>query len=141
MKPIWKILIVVFFVFLGLFGGVFILIGSIVLHENDHRVETTAVISRIETGMLQSDHDVYVSYTVDGKDYETRSNVYDSRYYEGKEIKVFYDPENPEKIYGDTKLLGTIFIIIGSFVSSIAVIYIILMIVLSFISGRRRTVT
>lgn len=103
-----------------LFGAVFLAVGIYIsCFSTKGLVETTGVIDRIETRIetnhagSDEDHDVYVSYTVDGQSYTSLSNVYSSSYRVGKEIKIFYDPNDPAVIRGDGKLLGMIFAGIG----------------------------
>ena len=66
-------------------------------------------------------YDVFVSYDVNGEEYESRLNGYSSSFYEGKEVDIYYDKDNPNKI-GIKSLnlvflifpgLGLIFFIIG----------------------------
>ena len=59
------------------------------------------------------EHDVYVAYSVDGKEYNALSDTYSSSYFEGKEITIFYNPDNPAQIHGDSKLLGIILMAIA----------------------------
>ena len=85
--------------------------------------ETTATITKIEetwrgyndeTMEDEYDYEVYVKYTVDGKEYEGKADTYDGSYAEGKEITVFYDPSNPADIHGDSGFLGFVMIGIGA---------------------------
>ena len=83
--------------------------------------ETTAVIEKIdeiydgtdEDGMTRYRYDVYVVYTVDGKEYHGVSDFYSGTYKEGKRIKIFYNPDDPEQIHGDSFGAGIYCMIIG----------------------------
>lgn len=52
---------------------------------------------------------MYVTYSVDGKKYESKLNGYSASFYEGKEIEIYYDKENPSKI--GVKSLDLLFLI------------------------------
>lgn len=108
-------------------GIIIIIVGVIVkntIYNYDNKIETTGIITEISYHRDIDDnreYDVYVSYTVEGKKYETKLNGYSSNFYEGKEIKIYYDKDNPNKI-GMKSLellflifpgIGTIFLIIG----------------------------
>ena len=77
-------------------------------------VETTAKITRIDktfTGydndnIEQYEYEVYVSYTVDGKEYNEKSDYYSPSYTEGQEIKISHDPSNPSKMLADSGKFG-----------------------------------
>ena len=93
--------------------------------------ETTATITKIEENWRgyneetmedEYDYDVYVKYTVDGKEYEGKADTYDGSYVEGKEITVFYNPSNPADIHGDSGFLGIIMIAAGAVLAIAGVI-------------------
>lgn len=108
-------------------GIVFVLIGGIIclnIFNYENKIETVGIITQISS-YRDSDGDinyeVYVSYNVNGKEYESRLNSYSSSFYEGKEINIYYDKDNPNNI-GVKSLdllflifpgLGLIFIILG----------------------------
>ena len=81
----------------------------------------TAVIDHVDETWVgttgdegsEYEYDVYVKYTVDGKDYYGRSDFYAPGYEAGKEIKIYYNPENPEEIHGDAKGFGLYLMILG----------------------------
>lgn len=83
--------------------------------------ETTAVITRIETiehhGASKQKHRnssvAYVRYEVNGRKYEGPSDIWESNYQEGMQIKVYYDPEDPSKLAGDPGILGIFFMGMG----------------------------
>ena len=103
-------------------GLIFIVVGLVVylcFFNYQNKIETTGTITKISA--YPNDNDVYVSYNVNGKDYENILNGYASNFYEGKKIKIYYDKDNPNKI-GMKSLdllflifpsIGLIFLIIG----------------------------
>lgn len=97
-------------------------IGNIYNYTNT--IETTGIITEVST-YRDSDnyywYKVCVSYIAGGKEYVSRLNCYSSSFYTGKEIKIYYDKDEPSKIgmksldllflaYPGT---GLIFLIIG----------------------------
>lgn len=114
-KFLWKL-----FTFIGI---VFIIIGIGVLimpFTIKNKVETTGVISSInykydETSRKEDMPDVRVSYIVDGQEYETALSYYSSTFYEGKQLKIYYDKNNPQKIYAKAESsLAYIFLGLGA---------------------------
>lgn len=91
--------------------GIGLLVGSFFLLKsfNDFKeiaVEITGKIVQIES-YYDSDHELhhkaYVTYTYNGKVYDSVPlNYYSSSMFEGKEIKLLCDPENPGHIKGST---------------------------------------
>ena len=98
--------------------------------ERNGFVETTAVIDHIDEiyvgtdadNMSEYQYDVYVNYTVDGKDYQSRSDYFSGRYKPGMEIKIFYDPSDPSRIHGDSLGFGIYLLIIGPILFAVPVI-------------------
>lgn len=93
--------------------------------------QTDATITRIdknwraynnETMEDEYDYDVYVKYTVDGKEYEGKADTYDESYAEGKEITVFYNPSNPAEIHGDSGIVSYFLMGIGAIVAVVGVV-------------------
>ena len=108
-------------------GAIFVIIGLVVfgnIFNYANKVDTVGTITEISSYRNTNhnrNHEVYVSYTVEGKEYESILNSYSSSFYEGKEIKIYYDKDNPSKI-GVKSLdllflifpgIGLIFLIIG----------------------------
>ena len=87
--------------------------------------ETTAVIERIEEhgDFDDTSYDVYVRYSVDGREYHGESDFYSAGYREGKEIKIFYIPDNPEQIHGDAGHMGIYLMAIGPVLTLLGVAY------------------
>ena len=109
-------------------GLIFVAIGSIMagtVLNYKNKVDTTGTIAEILTytdSDENKEHEVYVSYTVNGQEYKSRLNSYSSSFYEGKKIEIYYDRDNPNKI-GVKSLdllvlilpgIGMIFLIIGA---------------------------
>ncbi len=109
-------------------GAIFVIIGLVIsgrIFNYDNKVDTVGTITKISSYYNDNKHDrnyeVYVSYIVDGKKYESKLNSYSFNFYEGKEIDIYYDKDNPRKI-GVKSLdlvflifpgIGLIFLIIG----------------------------
>ena len=93
-------------------------------------IETTAVIDHIdeieigldENDVMQYDYEVYVNYNVDGKDYSEKTDYYAGNYKEGMEIKIFYNPDNPSQIHGDSGTFGIVIMIVGAVVTVICIV-------------------
>lgn len=122
-------------IFFGIFAfvGIALLIGGILMIFFNQKFMNSAekvngVISVIETYRDSDDsidHRVYVSYTYDGKRYDNvRLQYYSSDMYEGKDITLYFDPENPG--YVTTKwsemIAGLILTIIGVVFSIVGVV-------------------
>ncbi len=92
-------------------AGILLVIASIMTYAGDKQFEanadkTMATITEIDTyrtrsnGKTRTRHNVFVEYEVDGKTYNRELNYYTSSMYEGKEIEVMYNPDNPADIRG-----------------------------------------
>ena len=96
-------------------GAIFVIIGLVVfgnIFNYANKVDTVGTITEISSYRNTNhnrNHEVYVSYTVEGKEYESILNSYSSSFYEGKEIKIYYDKDNPSKI--GVKSLDLLFLI------------------------------
>lgn len=131
----------VFKLIVGIFsavGIIILLIGIIILvlgmKFKSSAVEITAEISAIKayTSGGETHHNVYVDYTYDGKTYKNVSlGSYSSSMYEGKEIKILCDPEDPVHI---SSVNGTV--IAGIIMVSVSIIF--LSISLGFLIGMVR---
>ncbi len=110
----------------AIIGAIFVAVGLILFESvfnSANKVETTGIITRISlSGSSENEsYKVYVSYVVKGDEYESILNGYSSSFYEGKEVEIYYDKDNPNKI-GMKSLdllilivpgIGLIFLIIG----------------------------
>lgn len=109
-------------IFIAVFGVIlvvaaaFIAIRSSVYRKNG--IETIATITRIEHE-TDSDGDdnasVYVSYTVNGENYEGKLDYYSSFMRVGNTVKIFYMPDDPQDMIsaGSNVVLVTIMIAFG----------------------------
>lgn len=85
-------------------GLLFVVIGIFLCKDvlnYENKIETMASITQITSYRGRDgerNHEVYVSYLVDGKRQESRLNSYSSNFYEGKEIEIYYDKDNPNKV-------------------------------------------
>lgn len=123
-KNKFEYLIWIIFSCIGLFIVILGLILFFTVFNIPNKVETKGIITKIYTSNDRNgnhSHDVYISYNVNGKEYESRINGYSSTFYEGKELNIYYDQKNPHKI-GVKSLdllflifpgIGAIFLIIG----------------------------
>ncbi len=109
--------------------GVFLFADSKAFEADAEK--TTAVITEINSYYSGSGkkrkqhHNVYVEYTVDRKQYNSKLDYYTAGMHEGEEIEIFYNPDNPAEIRGGgntsvmvlciTGGLGAIFAVVGAF--------------------------
>lgn len=99
----------------SIIGLIFLIVGIFISFNTfnySNKVDISGVISRIETRRDSdgdTDHDVYVSYRINGTSYESRLNGYSSSYYEGKTIEIYYDKDDPNKI--GNKSLDLVFLV------------------------------
>lgn len=97
------------YILFGIFGivGVILIIASVCVTVSGMKFdeiaeEITGIIADIES-YRDSDgdrhHRVYVDYSYEGREYEgVKINSYTSSMYEGKEITLKVDPENPRRV-------------------------------------------
>ena len=96
-------------------GALFVITGIIMfgtVFNYKNKVNTTGTIAKISSYMdnnQEKSYEVYVSYTVEGKEYKSKINGYSSSFYEGKTIDIYYDKNNPNKI--GVKSLDSLFLI------------------------------
>lgn len=127
MKP-EKIINILWAIFITI-GTIFIVIGIVLfvtLSDSDNKAETMAVITDIVYRGSEGEnrnYDVIVEYEIDGKEYTSHLNVYSSSFYEGKEIEISYDINNPHRVYAKFSYgmfmlvfsgIGSVFFIIGA---------------------------
>ena len=106
------------FLFIGflffIIGIIFFAAGSAILISGNsfmkNAEKTTAEISEIDSYYSGSSrlgskkhYNVIVEYVVDGEVYERTLNEYNSGMYEGKEIEIYYNPDNPSEIKTGSK--------------------------------------
>ncbi len=89
--------------------GILLIIVSVFTYVGNKQFESNAekimaTITDIDTyrtrsnGKTKTRHNVYIEYEVDGKVYNRELNYYTSSMYEGKEIEVMYNPNNPADV-------------------------------------------
>lgn len=109
-------------------GAIFVIVGLVLfgnIFNYENKVETVGTIIEISSHHGNTkhhrNHEVFVSYNVLETEYVSRLNSYSSSFYEGKEINIYYDKDNPNKI-GVKSLdllfllfpgIGLLFLIIG----------------------------
>ncbi len=114
-----------------LIAGIYFCISS--LNTPEDVVTVTGKIVEIITDRHHDgdvDHDVYVDYEYDGKNFEgVRLGAYNSSMYEGKEIEMMIDPDKPSrpKMPGTELLLGIIFVVLGALAACVGIIPLIIM--------------
>lgn len=128
MKP-EKIINILWAIFITI-GTIFIVVGIVLFvafsDSSDDKAETTAIITDIvyrgRSGR-DKNYDVIVDYEIDGEKYTSRLNAYSSSFYEGKEIQISYDINNPHRVYAEFDYamfmlifsgIGSVFFIIGA---------------------------
>ncbi|MBQ9276760.1 MAG: hypothetical protein IJ226_04110 [Clostridia bacterium] len=86
---------------------VFIVAIGLICSLPKHSAKTTAIISSISTyhnSKGEKKRKVYVDYDVDGESYNhVYLNEYSSDFYEGKEITLLYNAEDPTEIATTTR--------------------------------------
>ena len=88
---------------IGLILTVFGFISLHITRNTGGYIQTDAVVTRTEllpaeqNNEEKDQYDVYVKYTVEGKEYETYFGVL-SGYKEGDTVQISYNPDDPEKI-------------------------------------------
>ena len=102
-------------------GVILIIFGIILLSFNTAKyVETTGKITSVEKlqheeGEAQA-YEVKAKYTVNGTEYETTLSNLTGEFKEGDDIKIFYDPMNPEKATNSkiSGFIGPVVIVVGA---------------------------
>lgn len=133
-----------------LFGAIFIIVGTIFIiiscttkTANDAFMETAvaepAIITEIESD--EDYHRVMVTYELDGEMVVKKLSEYSSDMYEGQELTIYYDPENPDNITTGmvSGILGTVFLIVGIITAAIGLIPSIIGVIM--IAGGKKQVT
>ena len=102
-------------------GIILIVVGVIMLGFNtDNYVETTGTVKEVVRDQSVGDdeaaqYNVKVEYIVDGVKHETVFGGMSDKYKAGDDIKVFYDPANPEKTTNSkTGIIPIILIAVGA---------------------------
>ena len=113
----------IIFIFIGM---IFVICGvalKLTIFNFDNKIETTGEIIRI------SDDYFYVLYEVDEREYVSKINGSNSNYYVGKNIAIYYNPDNPNKIIDkDSKIIYILFIGMGSLFAFFGIAYLVNMV-------------
>lgn len=120
-------------------GTVFLIAGTVVLISDisfkNNAEQTQGEIINIEreryrrNGDNHINHYVTVGYTVDGEYYEREFSQYNSGMYVGKEITVYYNPDEPGDARISSAALPVVFISVGGSMFVIGAVFIITKIV------------
>lgn len=130
MKPqkIIKLLGIIF----AFIGALFVVVG-IFAYKVGNDFKKTAVSTKAEIMNIQSyddSHNVLVEFDVDGQTYTGQLNYYDNSMYVGKEVTVYYNPDNPNDFRGADYVWGyLIFVLVGSIFFIIGMIFVIVTVV------------
>ncbi|MCR5041171.1 MAG: DUF3592 domain-containing protein [Clostridia bacterium] len=106
-------------------GGIlFIVFGFRTVKEMKDFPQTDAVVSHLTRewvpdgeGYETEQITVYVTYTVDGKEYTEALQNGKTNYEQGDAIKVYYDPADPTYVSGASKSGATIQLAFGSVIA------------------------
>ncbi|MBR6331756.1 MAG: DUF3592 domain-containing protein [Dehalococcoidales bacterium] len=113
--------------FLAILGGIaFVGFGVFNLIQQGSYIETTAIVSNVEYdydyAREETEVDITVKYTVDGKEYESLLNSTSTGYKIGDTLKIKYDPKDPSKVINSSKTyafvamgFGLVIVIAGVF--------------------------
>lgn len=89
------------------------------LNFRRNALTTTATITRIDV-IYDSDDDadytVYVAFTLAGHKYEGRLGYYTSGMRTGKEVQIYYNPDNPANFQGSGNIVGGILFALFGFI-------------------------
>ncbi len=118
-----------FFIPVGVLAMVFsIFVFNAVDHAKGFK-KTEAVVTKVELSeaeytdengsRVDATYDVYIKYTVDGKEYQDFFNTA-SEYDKGDKVEISYNPKDPSEIAQPTSIVLPIAILAGGAVSLIA---------------------
>ncbi|MBQ8175451.1 MAG: DUF3592 domain-containing protein [Oscillospiraceae bacterium] len=104
--------------------GVLLVIVSIITFVGNKQFEANAetvmaTITEIDTyrtrsnGKTKTHHNVFIEYEIDGKTYNRELNYYTASMYEGKEIEVMYNPDNPADARANDDFAWIILVFMG----------------------------
>lgn len=152
-KIIVRILIGLFCIIFFFSGVGLIAVGSLAeksIEETipEHTKEITAEIVSIKSRYdgyndeygTDYDYDVYVQYEIDGTIYTEELNSYSSEYYEGKEIEILYNIDDPSQIISkDFEEITGIFSILKKVGIGLFVFCGVMFLISCFSSGKKKT--
>ena len=115
-----------FFIPVGIVLIIFGIASFIINSNNSNYIKVDAIVSKIELAQeahldendnhVDATYNVYVKYTVDGKEYDTELGEF-SNYKKGDKITIYYNPDDPSKITQTKSLILPIVITIGGIAS------------------------
>ncbi len=141
-------------VFLVFFFGIFAISGIAVMffgfnqkNSDEEFIKNSktaqATITDINTRTTGSgddrrtEHDVFVSFYVDGKKYDGEINSYNSGMHVGNRIKIYYNPDDPDDFISESDANGNIVaILIGTIFALVGIIPIVVMIINSITKNK-----
>lgn len=101
-------------------GAIFIVFGATSIKEMRDFKQVPAVVSHIERewtpngdGTDTEEIRIFVTYTVDGKEYTEELQNTKTNYKQGDAITVLYNPADPTEVSGATKTMTVIQFAIG----------------------------
>ncbi|MDR0841010.1 MAG: DUF3592 domain-containing protein [Christensenellaceae bacterium] len=108
-----------------LLGVIFLSVGLIMLaaaagiglHDSDikaHSVAVTATITAVAPSRGDSANAAYISYQAGEKTYTTLLGYRSSTFYVGKQMTIYYDPANPNRIITSFNVASFVLMIIGA---------------------------
>ena len=142
MKSVRKIMIFLgsLFTFIGLITlglGVWLYINTQSFKENAKQTEARIIDIQSEYRNEDIDYNVYVTFNVDGKIYYGELNYYTSSMNIGDQVKIYYDPDNPNNFRSNNFEIGIIIAgIIGFAFTAIGLIFLIINIRKSMVQKR-----
>ena len=89
------------------FGLIFMVVGTVIcinVFSNDDKVQTTAIITDIESyhrsvnGKTRTSHKTHITYDVDGRAYQNVVGMYSSAWSIGDEIEIYYRKDDPSQV-------------------------------------------
>jgi hypothetical protein len=106
---------------IAVLGGIlFVVLGCVGISQVKNFPEIEATVTQVEIdtttdsdGTTSETETVYVSYTVDGTEYNEILDDSSSNMKEGDKITVRYNPEKPNKVTATTKTAGFVRIAFG----------------------------
>ena len=109
-----------------LIAGIVLIVAGIVSQINTSNFLKTAIKTDAKiTADGDLNHNVHISFVVDGKTYEGRLNEYNNSMYTGGLTTIYYNPDNPNDFIGSNGTFSNCILIAIGVVFSIVSIFII----------------
>ncbi len=122
-------------------GVIFICVSVSNIKKISAYPQTEAVISRVDVEYNaadeQDDITVYVTYTVDGKSYESELSQSSSAMKEGDKLTVSYNPDKPAEVIASSKTMSRVFLAIGCVVGVVGLGLLAKNLLIPFIAARK----